>query len=525
MPIPVTCPGCSARMNAPDAAAGKKVKCPKCQKVLAVPELVVDAPAFEVVEDEPTQPVKKPAPRPVAKPQVKADVVVDEDDEDEVRPAKKRARAVVEDDEDDRPRKKKKKSAAGGSSMARNIVGGVVLIVLLGVVAFVFWDKFGKKEEVASNTPPAGDPPAGPQRPGPQGPGPVMPKGPGPQLPEPNNPGPNPPSGGEKLKLQAARVDSPQWTTDGELILAPYITRERRQAFGVWDVRTSDPLVLIEDKKSLFFPDAVGISPNRKQVAIVSKEAKSLTLWNVASGVLEKTIKLSPETKSGGVPAFATYTPNGKAIVAAYEGTLLRVDLETGMEKVLLKDIEIHDISYCPEKNLAVYNALLPNAVGELRVADLSRPEASLVLPLKEDERLRRRPDISADGKTVVAYIEDRTTPLKPKWLVHVYDVVSKQLKAQVPLPIESEDPSFLPLSVSADGNRVVCGYSVLMSGMSVGKCWSYDVSSKTLRQVGPDYKQHFTLMPILGNGSTVGVWRNGALELYNAETGKIATP
>ncbi|WP_162665774.1 WD40 repeat domain-containing protein [Gemmata massiliana] len=506
-------------MNAPDAAAGKKVKCPKCQKVLEVPELVVDAPAFEVVEDEPAQPVKKPTPRPAAKPQIAADVVVDDDDEEDVRPRKKRAKAVVEDDEDedDRPRKKmKKKSAAGGSSLARNIVGGVVLVILLGVVVFVFWDKFGKKEEVASNTPPAGDPPAGP-RPGPQGPGP--------RVPEPNNPGPNAPSGGEKLKLQAAQVDSPQWTADGELILAPYITKERRQAFGVWDVRTGDPLVLIEDKKNPLYPDASGISPDRKQVSIVSKTAKTLTLWNVASGVLEKIIKLSPETKSGGVPAFATYTPDGKAIVTAYEGALLRVDLETGTEKVLLKDIEIHDVSYCPEKNLAVYNALLPNATGELRVVDLNRPEASFVLPLKEDERLRRRPDISADGKTVVAYIEDRTTPAKPKWLVHVYDVVSKQLKAQVPLPTESEDSSLLPLSVSADGNRVVCGYLVLMSGMSVGKCWSYDVSSKTLRQVGSDLKQHFTLMRITGNGSTVGIWRGKSLELYNAETGKNAAP
>ncbi|MBN9518901.1 hypothetical protein J0H58_10345 [bacterium] len=37
MPIPVVCANCQTRLNAPDAAAGKKVKCPKCQAVMAVP--------------------------------------------------------------------------------------------------------------------------------------------------------------------------------------------------------------------------------------------------------------------------------------------------------------------------------------------------------------------------------------------------------------------------------------------------------------------------------------------------------
>ena len=36
MPIKVSCQ-CGTNLNVPDAAAGKNVKCPKCQKVLAVP--------------------------------------------------------------------------------------------------------------------------------------------------------------------------------------------------------------------------------------------------------------------------------------------------------------------------------------------------------------------------------------------------------------------------------------------------------------------------------------------------------
>jgi phage FluMu protein Com len=37
MPIPIRRPSCAATGTAPDAAAGKKVKCPKCKQLLTVP--------------------------------------------------------------------------------------------------------------------------------------------------------------------------------------------------------------------------------------------------------------------------------------------------------------------------------------------------------------------------------------------------------------------------------------------------------------------------------------------------------
>jgi hypothetical protein len=37
MPITLTCPGCESRLNAPDSAAGKTLKCPKCKAAVAVP--------------------------------------------------------------------------------------------------------------------------------------------------------------------------------------------------------------------------------------------------------------------------------------------------------------------------------------------------------------------------------------------------------------------------------------------------------------------------------------------------------
>src|SRR5437870_3534086 len=37
MPILVVCPSCSAKLRAPDAIAGRKIKCPKCGTRVVVP--------------------------------------------------------------------------------------------------------------------------------------------------------------------------------------------------------------------------------------------------------------------------------------------------------------------------------------------------------------------------------------------------------------------------------------------------------------------------------------------------------
>ena len=56
MPIQVTCPSCKSKFNAPDAAAGKKTKCPKCAGVIQIPEPAaepaVEAEIFDAVEEQ-----------------------------------------------------------------------------------------------------------------------------------------------------------------------------------------------------------------------------------------------------------------------------------------------------------------------------------------------------------------------------------------------------------------------------------------------------------------------------------------
>jgi hypothetical protein len=150
MPIPVLCPGCSVRLTAPDAAAGKNLKCPKCATLMTIPAPDA-ADDIEVVDEPPKPAPRKTSAQPVrpgpgssrqtaAAPRkpVKTDVVVDDDDDDRPR---KRRRDEDDDDEDDRPRKKKgkKKAKSGGPSPVVLIAAGAAFLLLLGGGGAAIW--------------------------------------------------------------------------------------------------------------------------------------------------------------------------------------------------------------------------------------------------------------------------------------------------------------------------------------------------------------------------------------------------
>src|SRR5205085_12322442 len=63
MPIDVTCPNCKATLRAPDASAGKKIKCPKCETITEVPAAAQSAPS-PVSAVPPASPSPPPAPPP-----------------------------------------------------------------------------------------------------------------------------------------------------------------------------------------------------------------------------------------------------------------------------------------------------------------------------------------------------------------------------------------------------------------------------------------------------------------------------
>jgi hypothetical protein len=154
MPTTVQCPGCSSRLNAPDAAAGKKVKCPKCQTLIVVPAPRPPAAGFEVVDDRTAlKPARSKGP---AAPAVEADV-------------------QLEDDPDDRPRKKRRKAA--GPPPGVLIAAAAACVLLLAGAGFaVYW--FGSRDKpqptATAETNPGSEQPSGPP---PTAPGVVQPSG------------------------------------------------------------------------------------------------------------------------------------------------------------------------------------------------------------------------------------------------------------------------------------------------------------------------------------------------------------
>jgi len=163
MAVPLTCPGCRAAFDVPDELAGKTIRCTSCQTQLTVPAVVVAATVA------PTTPAKRsfgavPAKTSPARPAVKTDVEVD-DDEERVRPSKPAARVAKtakrrdddededdedDDDEDDRPTRKGKK-AGNPAGVWLMIGGGVGLCALIAVGVWLLMGS-GDKKDTASNT-------------------------------------------------------------------------------------------------------------------------------------------------------------------------------------------------------------------------------------------------------------------------------------------------------------------------------------------------------------------------------------
>src|SRR6266508_797753 len=138
MPIVVTCPGCPTKLSAPDNAAGKQIRCPKCGAVAPVPDLI---PAEEVPVVEATVAPAKPKSKPVQAEAADDDLPRkkaarrDEDDEDEP-PRKKKRRYDDDDDDYDHDHRRRRKGGGGGGSggkIAAIIVVGVMVLAGIGV--------------------------------------------------------------------------------------------------------------------------------------------------------------------------------------------------------------------------------------------------------------------------------------------------------------------------------------------------------------------------------------------------------
>jgi hypothetical protein len=126
--IKLKCPHCPKEMNLGDDLAGKKIRCPACKEVVAVPgasAAVQPAPARKPpapIQAKPKPPVPKRPPDDEDDEEL-AEVMAVEDDEDDRRPRKSgkvRSRddeddlVAVDEEEDDRPGRKRGKRRSRG---------------------------------------------------------------------------------------------------------------------------------------------------------------------------------------------------------------------------------------------------------------------------------------------------------------------------------------------------------------------------------------------------------------------------
>jgi phage FluMu protein Com len=144
MPIAVQCTECEKKFKVPDEVAGKKIRCPACKTVIAVPaaeeEFEQPDEEFETPDEEtavtqtPSPKKKKPdsdqfeaSPKKRKKSEDDEDYGVDEDEEEEEQPRKKKKKRYDDDDDYDyrEPRRRRAEPHRG------------VTILILGISSIV----------------------------------------------------------------------------------------------------------------------------------------------------------------------------------------------------------------------------------------------------------------------------------------------------------------------------------------------------------------------------------------------------
>lgn len=112
MPIPIQCPKCKTKLRAPDAAAGKRVRCKQCQTAIIVPAIEDDTDQDLAFTSAPAKSTKRPSVKRAA----------DEDDDEE--------------DDDDEP---------AGVPLLVKLLVVVVFLAILGGGGWLGYTRFGSK--------------------------------------------------------------------------------------------------------------------------------------------------------------------------------------------------------------------------------------------------------------------------------------------------------------------------------------------------------------------------------------------
>ncbi|MFO0970536.1 MAG: hypothetical protein U0793_33750, partial [Gemmataceae bacterium] len=136
MPISVKCQDCGKAFKVKDEAAGKRMKCPGCGSILAIPKADEEAIQEAAPPPKPAAAVRKgPAPPP------RRPAPEKEDEDDEAPAPRHKARAAEAEDEPPRRRKQTPAKSSVGMKVAQ---GAFVVALCLGALA-VWWFFFRER--------------------------------------------------------------------------------------------------------------------------------------------------------------------------------------------------------------------------------------------------------------------------------------------------------------------------------------------------------------------------------------------
>jgi predicted Zn finger-like uncharacterized protein len=152
MPIAISCPSCEAELRLRDELAGRKVRCPRCGGVIAVPR---DAFPNEVEQAEEVRPEDPPKTGSAARRRQDRDL----DDDDEERPRRRRGAWEDDEDEDDRPRRRRRREETSNRGLLYGLIGGGVAIIVAAVVLVLMLSS--GRRNMPGGAGPAGNPMGG----------------------------------------------------------------------------------------------------------------------------------------------------------------------------------------------------------------------------------------------------------------------------------------------------------------------------------------------------------------------------
>jgi hypothetical protein len=289
-------------------------------------------------------------------------------------------------------------------------------------------------------------------------------------------------------RLTEVAVGSPELSSNGKYV-AGYYQGPRGMLLGVWDYETGARYAFFDAKQ----PDPIrfGVAPDGRQLAMISGRDKFI-FFTLPSGEIEQTIRLTPWDRGIQPAPFVTYTLDGTAVMTAFEGSLLRIDRATGQETVLFTDLNTRGVRYAPAANIVAELRYNREAGREIRWIDLAGGGPGPGFPVPE---MKFSEDfafnVSSDGRTVAFGTHAAPRGAAPA-AVYVYDLRSGQRKAMFVVPDDVATTAHLQqVELSPDGNWVAaCGRAGITDRRPVR--FLCDVRGGTIRSFGPEGEDTF---------------------------------